>query len=953
MFASMKGDVRAFTDPAAFACFPSCSTVDGRMLTMFSASAPDALSPSTLRIALNTVPTSPDTITVGVFDGDAGGLWDTSAGTSPSLEFRVYPDPLGDGSGEVTYAGSPTDSWNSAAMADNAWADRVISNDSRALSGGKYTYIFTVQAPGSATGSNNFKVRTSGTVGISPQAFTFMAAGLQAAERTIMGTPQFPTNYDGKWTFGWNLKQALPTDVLTAVTLWDGDFDFGNSDCTSMDSNDPDTLPGVFPPIVVTNAVSETATLGTTNTTCTPSGNPADDANLTAGQRNALRWRPSSPDLQVGNAGVAYRLVAPNGQSWANPNPSGNAEWEQFRVDTDNNAANSDYEAASLAYGVYRVQVEGLDSNQAATLYAPYRTLSIDPTGNPVEEDAFYTLQGTIWKDFNLSGTFNAGEGVPGVTVWINGGAKVAVTDANGFYSVRVPAGTHLVSVINPNFLSGSPLQYWKAISTDGGPDNDVNTENGVLPGAGGSLVTTVNFGYNNLAPTANDNSYVVGLNQPLTITAPGILDNDSDPDDAQSLLTTSIVTGAPGVVLNSNGSFTFAGSPTPGTVTFTYKVTDPLGLQSNVATVTILIKASVTAAATGGTYVYDGTARPGTCTITAEDSAPLVGVSTYTPGGSSQPVNVGTYDLSCDFAGDATHSSAHAAAVITITPKAATVTAGNGTKEYGSSDPALSAITTSGFDPADLPGIMLAQSRAAGESVGSYATTATATGGNLGNYTVTYVPGTFTITPKAAVVTAGSGTKVYGDIDPTLTTTSTGFTAGDVAGITLNTTRLAGEDVGDYATSATATGGNVGNYTVTYVPGNFAITPKAATVTAGGGTKVYGSADPALSAIVTTGFSGADLPGITLAQSRATGENVGAYATTATATGGKVGNYTVTYFPGNFTITPKAATVTAGNGTKEYGSSDPALTAITTTGFTAGDLAGLTLAQSRATGET
>jgi hypothetical protein len=39
-----------------------------------------------------------------------------------------------------------------------------------------------------------------------------------------------------------------------------------------------------------------------------------------------------------------------------------------------------------------------------------------------------------------------------------------------------------------------------KAISTDGGPDNDVNTENGVLPGAGGSLVTTVNFGYNNLA---------------------------------------------------------------------------------------------------------------------------------------------------------------------------------------------------------------------------------------------------------------------------------------------------------------------------------------------------------------------------------------------------------------------------------------------------------------------
>ncbi len=57
-------------------------------------------------------------------------------------------------------------------------------------------------------------------------------------------------------------------------------------------------------------------------------------------------------------------------------------------------------------------------------------------------------------------------------------------------------------------------------------------------------------------------------------------------------------------------------------------------------------------------------------------------------------------------------------------------------------------------------------------------------------NYTVSYVPGTFTITKATATVTAGSGTKVYGTADPALTATATGFTAADAATITLSATR-------------------------------------------------------------------------------------------------------------------------------------------------------------------
>src|SRR5439155_3539509 len=122
---------------------------------------------------------------------------------------------------------------------------------------------------------------------------------------------------------------------------------------------------------------------------------------------------------------------------------------------------------------------------------------------------------------------------------------------------------------------------------------------------------------------------------------------------------------------------------------------------------------------------------------------------------------------------------------------------------------------------------------------------------------TVTYVVGTFNITKAAATVTAHDGTKMYGTADPALSATQAGFTAADALTIALTATRAAGEAVGSYVTTATATGAALGNYTVTYVAGSFSITKVAATVTAGGGTKAYGTTDPALSATA-TGFTAA-----------------------------------------------------------------------------------------------
>src|SRR5439155_7274449 len=93
-----------------------------------------------------------------------------------------------------------------------------------------------------------------------------------------------------------------------------------------------------------------------------------------------------------------------------------------------------------------------------------------------------------------------------------------------------------------------------------------------------------------------------------------------------------------------------------------------------------------------------------------------------------------------------------------------------------------------------------------------------------------------------------------------------------------------------------------------------------AATVTAADNGKVYGTSDPPLTA-GQTGFTAADAASIALSATRATGENVASYAITPAASGAGLGNYTVTYGPGSFTISKAPLTITANDASKTYGS--------------------------------
>ncbi|HBP5664964.1 TPA: filamentous hemagglutinin N-terminal domain-containing protein [Pseudomonas aeruginosa] len=279
---------------------------------------------------------------------------------------------------------------------------------------------------------------------------------------------------------------------------------------------------------------------------------------------------------------------------------------------------------------------------------------------------------------------------------------------------------------------------------------------------------------------------------------------------------------------------------------------------------------------------------------------------------------------------------------VFSITPAELTVDADGKTKVYGDFDPALT-YRVNGLKNGEsqtevLSGLL---QRAPGEDVGSYDIrqgSLDLASGKGQNYVLSFTGNEFTITPARLTITADSQTKVYGDLDPTLTYTVAGLKNADSQAEVLNggaLNRAPGEAVGDYGISQgdlALNQGKGGNYVLSFVKGNLAITPATLTVEAQDQSKVYGNADPALTHVVhglKNGDSAADvLNDGSLA--RVAGEDVGQYRIHQ----GSIGlnnlqgsNYVLQFVDGSLTITPASLSVTANDQSRVYGDLDPALT--------------------------
>jgi len=225
------------------------------------------------------------------------------------------------------------------------------------------------------------------------------------------------------------------------------------------------------------------------------------------------------------------------------------------------------------------------------------------------------------------------------------------------------------------------------------------------------------------------------------------------------------------------------------------------------------------------------------------------------------------------------------------------TVTADDKTKTIGTDDPEMTYSITAGslVFPDELSGQL---TRDAGETVGDYVIKQ----GTLSasdNYLMTFEAGTLTITPLPTVtVTVDENqSKVYGDADPVFTYTSDPEL--EFSGVL---ERVVGENAGTYAVyrgSLAAEG-----YEINFVPANFTITKKTASVTPDAKSKIIGDPDPLLTGTL-SGFLMADA--VTASYVRTTGEMEGTYVISATISPiGVLGNYDISYTTADFTIMKK-----------------------------------------------
>jgi hypothetical protein len=871
-------DVAAQAQSAAgYVCFPTCSQVDGRFLALLKTSGA-AMTPPSIQIELTAPPRSSE-VSFEVFDANSTGLWDQVGALD--LQFALYADPAGDGSG-VTGTVLQTWSVNSLAACsaspnntpyDNCWAGASVANNANALApSGAYRYVLVASSTsGVNTAGNGFKLRTTGTVGLNLQTFSYVGNVFGTGAIPIVNTANLNNaNYDGSWSFSFQLEPGA-----TAVSIWDGDLDFGSpvvaNACVDSDSNDSDT-PGAFAGLqallnsqfvpVLAQTMYSALTFGSALrpegfawlTQASPSTTSANCSSGGEADMLATLQRPvlSTFLRNLNGRGVAFELVDPNGVRYPNIDPSGNLEWEQFLVSLASafphpeliptllpgqtyrlpetgspehlaNRAFGDYAAGSLPTGVYTIRVEGVDLANFNSFVVGHAVLGRTPNDVPAPADAFYTLNGLVFDDANRDGDLDGGEaGIPHVQVEIlkneqNGQTVQASFVSNttvstgtpiGSYSVRVPAGNYTVRVTT---LANSGVLTGRFATT-------VTESAPIMFGESDEFYGSANFGYATqglLTVDVADVTRVYGTSNPaftpiysLPESVTGVVGATCSTTATESTPVGTVAITCAGPASVPNYDIVYGG----GFITIT-----PAPSTVTVGQVEV---------------TYDGQPHTTMALVSGVGDGINQNVTwTYSGSCAGAPPTTVAQGAACTatahYAGDANHLPGEGSNTIKILPLPITVTADAKSKAYGTGDPALTyQVTTGGLLGDDsLSGSL---SRVAGETVagGPYAIQqGSLTAG--GNYTLTYVGANLTIDKIALTIAADNQTRAYGDANPTLT----GSVSSNSDGITgtfstaANATTPVGVHTGIILGTLVDPNGKLGNYNVTNTPGTLTVT--------------------------------------------------------------------------------------------------------------------------------
>lgn len=396
--------------------------------------------------------------------------------------------------------------------------------------------------------------------------------------------------------------------------------------------------------------------------------------------------------------------------------------------------------------------------------------------------------------------------------------------------------------------------------------------------------------------------------------------------------------------------------------------ITVPAGLPTGTASLSVTYSGDINYNGGVGNLVYTITGMPLTVTVNNATSVYGALFPTFTgtiTGAQNGDVLTATYTTTAtpasaigQYAITATVQGANASAYVvtvvpgtlTITAAPITITANNATRMFDTPNPTFTG-TIAGTVNGDVLGLNITTTATLTSNIGTYPLVPALTGANAGNYTVTPVNGTLTITQLNVTITANDAARVFSQPNPALTAN----VVPPVAGLTTTETTTATQTSppGTYPIVPAVNGTLSGNYNVTLVNGTLTINQSPTTTllqsslpTSPYGTNVTFTATvtPNIGTGTPTGsvsfFDGALLIGTV----PLTG-GVGSFLNALT-----VGSHTITaVYNGDTdyststsnsiaqTVLKATLNVTANNATRTYGAADPAFTS-TITGAAPGD---------------
>ena len=539
--------------------------------------------------------------------------------------------------------------------------------------------------------------------------------------------------------------------------------------------------------------------------------------------------------------------------------------------------------------------------------------------------------------DFQTAGrTLNGSKYRAGTTTGVDV-ILVTLADANGNYDREVYK--------IPVRVEGEPRIYTATFNANGGTfTNDGGGKTYVASGpAGTRIIEPVPYrdGYrftgwdtNVSATLMRDVTYKANWEKSYDVTltaASGEKVFDGTPLTADEVSATGLPAGYT-VKASASGSQTEVGTSS-NTVDDGYVIMDANGNNANgsckvtlkdgtltvkPASVTVTIKGGVTEA------VYDGSEHKASGYSVAGINSDMYTENDFSFSGSAEAVQTGVGTAKMGLEADQfVNNNKNFDNVkfeiedgyVSVSPKSVTVTADNKSKKYGEDDPDLTAFAT-GLIEGDT--LEYKVERAAGENVGDYTITPSGSA-EQGNYTVSYVSGTLSISESDLTMEAVSYSGEY-DGKP--------HSGGANASVTEDTVITYSTDGGKTWTDAAPSITDVGtveylakaenpNYKPLTVPGRLTVVPKQITVKARDAEKAYGIKDPATFEADVKGL--ADNYTVDYEVSREPGENVREGGYTITPSGdAEQGNYHVSYEPGVFTIRPLEGVVVTVRGANE-----------------------------------